>query len=549
MTKDQIDSLLFRDWRDGLLAKVGKEAWLTVYQIGGETGNNHYGIYSAFVPSDALAETLEDSSWDFGTDSCGPGNTEASDELGRRTITYRRFQGIEGAEPIVLSRNFHGARPDYLEILEEFRLYHNLYEDRQQRKLLKISDSGLAEEVVRMTDKLVEVRLRELRQFAATKRMHIAFQFDLRRFAHGSVIELGPMERELEIRDEQSLLRYDFHVGDLPVSEGKVCSSIHGKKLIPPFPIERSGIGPYDTKEDEEIEFIIGTNDFGKSVSFTSREDKLANFFGANKGAPQYVTPVFFRKEVLSRYFLNSDLYLIEDGYLRCGGLWGVRIDNDHPDCVMVLLGDLGRDLPLDERKYWRTFNIAPDGRKMSDANFKRSLMVEDVEPREPDHRFQSEYDQFLSTSSHGSGWPVLLPLGAGDSHLLTVLHVPVTETQAEFDQQVLGLTKTIIDSLNVAELKRILDSAADKPSISLLEEACERFAVQGFQTHVQFLRDLQDLRSSGVSHRKGRNYDKAAKKFGVSEKTLPSVFRDILEQAISFLIWLRTTFIVAVVL
>ncbi|MHB8659781.1 MAG: site-specific integrase [Solirubrobacteraceae bacterium] len=52
-------------------------------------------------------------------------------------------------------------------------------------------------------------------------------------------------------------------------------------------------------------------------------------------------TPVFFRKDAVRKYY-GDDFYKIEDGYLRCAGIWGLRLDNDLPDHVMVYLGDLG---------------------------------------------------------------------------------------------------------------------------------------------------------------------------------------------------------------
>ena len=121
--------------------------------------------------------------------------------------------------------------------------------------------------------------------------------------------------------------------------------------------------------------FIIGEDQDGSSLEYSCDPDELANYFGANPNAPHYVTPVFFRRDVLQKYYEDTDKYAVEDGYLRCGGLWGVRIDNDQPDYVMVFLGDLRRDLPAAERDYWRSFNIAPVG-PMSETAFRRSFLA-----------------------------------------------------------------------------------------------------------------------------------------------------------------------------
>ena len=87
--------------------------------------------------------------------------------------------------------------------------------------------------------------------------------------------------------------------------------------------------------------------------SDTSDPAKLSNYFGANPEAPHYLTPVFFKKEVLQRYLSHPDRYSVEDGYLRCQSLWGMAIDNHHKDYVSAYLGDLGRDLPEAEQNHW----------------------------------------------------------------------------------------------------------------------------------------------------------------------------------------------------
>ena len=53
---------------------------------------------------------------------------------------------------------------------------------------------------------------------------------------------------------------------------------------------------------------------------------------------------------------------------------------------------------------------------------------------------------------------------------------------------------------------------------------------------HLDFLRKLQRLRSSGSAHRKGRNYEKIAKHFGIKNQNLRDVFTGILNSATNVL-------------
>ena len=138
--------------------------------------------------------------------------------------------------------------------------------------------------------------------------------------------------------------------------EFETSGSIVGKKYVLPGPM------PTEKAKKPELyqEFTIDTDGSGKPVRQTCDPDKLANYFGKNPDAPHYFTSVFFRGEVLAKYYADPAKYSVEDGYLRCGSLWELRMDNDHTDVVVVFLGDLGRDLSEAERNYWLSFNIPP---------------------------------------------------------------------------------------------------------------------------------------------------------------------------------------------
>ena len=60
----------------------------------------------------------------------------------------------------------------------------------------------------------------------------------------------------------------------------------------------------------------------------------------------------------------------------------------------------------------------------------------------------------------------------------------------------------------------------------------------------IEFLRNLQSLRSTGVAHLKGKKYDKIRKEFGFGEKELSKVFDEILIKAIRVLNSLESKFL-----
>ena len=217
---------------------------------------------------------------------------------------------------------------------------------------------------------------------------------------------------------------------------------------------------------------------------------------------------------------------------LWCGELWAVTIDNEHPKKVkkvkkvVVWLGDLGR-LPYKEQLYWKSFNfVSRDG--PSSSFFGRQILAEMTESRLPEHIFPRRYGELSKASEHHLGWRILNPLEDDDQYHLSRLRVPATNEQNMFDEQVLSLTKILIDSLNVQGLKYLIADNRiihDDKSIEILERALEGCVVKNVGRHLAFLRNLQSLRSSSVAHRKGRSYRKLAKRLDLRRTRLNKSF------------------------
>ncbi|MCZ2155651.1 MAG: hypothetical protein LC114_17415 [Bryobacterales bacterium] len=450
---------------------------------------------------------------------------------------YHRFGDNDGLEPLIFARDFHNIHPDYLEVSEEFRHYFNLFENKANRVFTAVNEIGDDVEVVRVGNRKVEIKLRYLKEFLAARKMALAVYFDLQRYSVWTA-------EELDLSDETAITNiedatYEFYAQPCSSATGYGyhCSArLLGKKLIFGDTIK--------TISRVFEEFIIGTDSNGYPLSHTCDPNRLANYFGANPGAPHYLTPVFFRREVLNKYFDNPGKYSVEDGYLRCAGLWGMAIDNNHPDFVVVYLGDLGRDLPAKEHQYWKSYNVAPEG-GMSEANFRRSILGQFTSPEMEDLLFKERLEQFQTDWINKYGWSLFKPLAEADRHYLATLRIPSIDQQNHFDEQVLALAKILIESINEGELNaRIPTQPPNSRSLMKLKVYLNQVGSNS-EKHVQFLRDLWDLRH-GTPHRKGTAYRKAAETFGVAKKGYISAFTDILAQAIEFLDFLRTNLLAA---
>ena len=101
-----------------------------------------------------------------------------------------------------------------------------------------------------------------------------------------------------------------------------------------------------------------------------------------------------------------------------------------------------------------------------------------------------------------------------------------------------------LVDSLNESKLvegRSTVDK--DEKGITKLEKFFVEKGFSNFEPYVDFLRKLQRLRSLSAAHRKGGNYDKANKEFGLSEDGFKRAFDGLLAQAHAFVEYLRVAF------
>jgi hypothetical protein len=221
--------------------------------------------------------------------------------------------------------------------------------------------------------------------------------------------------------------------------------------------------------------------------------------------------------------------------------LWELRLDNNHPQYVIVFLGDLGTYLPERERPYWRSFNVHPDG-GLSSTYYRRTMLGEFAEAVGEDHRFRVAYEHAQKAWRGARGWPLFRELAVDDRHLLSGLRIPLSDTAQEFDGQVLALTKLLVDYLNEEQIKAVSETLPrDAKGITKLECLFQQEGVSRV-VQIQFLRNLQELRSRGAAHAKGRKYQAAKVALGIDGVPHREAFRLLLQQAIAVLETLTAT-------
>ena len=531
-----------------LLRKMKLTDMVTTYQWIRKDAHE-YLIYCALIPSHKIERALSDpAEWDLHFFQGTPIAV-----VGGGQFRYLRYGDDNGIEPLIINRNFtesqtnYRKREAYSEISEEFRLFHNLYHDRERGEYIKIDDEGNEHRVAVLEPNHIQIRLKEIRQFLAIKEMYLSIQFRYYEFSEYSLRALGASEDKVKkerktTADGEICWKHSYYKNIH--KDEQAFSVLEGKRLVEPLPKSKSGfLGFAEEPKKKHVEFIIGIDGNGEEINHTCDPTKL-NRYGNNPGAIYDITPVHFHKQVLDKYYHESSKYSVGDSLVSCPW-WSMRIDNHHEDKVIVWLRELC-SLPYTEQHHWRAYNIPPKG-GLSKTYFERNVKGLFTDSDRPDHLFKQRYDYLQKESEKYLGWQLLRPLAPRDQHHFKGLRVPSTDEQGDFDELVLSLTKILIDSLNQKELKKLIsleqeqDLSSDqkenlKGSIGCLEIALNSCGVEDVADHITFLRKLQSLRSTGSAHLKGSNYQKIAKDFDIESQSLREVFAGILSKALDVL-------------
>ena len=499
-----------------------------------------HDLYCALIPSSQVEQILFNVNWDLDYGSGGP-CTATYLRSETKNVKYLRFENDKGIEPLLVNFLIYGRQNNdvHVDIAEEFRLFHGLYYDREKGRYIKVDEEGEEHIIAVIKPHEIKIRLKEIRQFLAIKEMHLSIQFCYVECSACTLEELELVESENDQRN--GLCCWNFHCVDRQIIGQKgICSRLLGKRLIEPFPKSKSGFRGFSEEPKKYESFIICVADNGDEITYTCNPDALANYFGKNREAPNYLTPVSFNKGVLDRYYSRPGKYKVEDSILRCDSLrWRIYIDNHHDDKVCAWLGDLGH-LPYSEQRHWRIHNI-PSTTGVSETYFHRQLFATATDSNRPEHIFQIRYQKLLETCQYHLGWRLLLPLARNDHYHLQNIRVPSSNEQKDFDELVLSLTKVLIDSINEKKLKELIpdEERQHRGSIYRLEALLNDRKAPDASYHIEFLRKLQNLRSSGSSHRKSSNYEKALGNFKADSDDLRAVFEKILRESIEFLNYL----------
>ncbi len=515
-------------------------------------------VYLAFIPQRHVKTVLETYQWDIYSFDFRPYcQLENVEESEAPTKNYDRYGFTKfGIEPFVIERSFHGLKPLTTELSEEYRLFHNLYFEKSTSAYLRFDEAGDESPVVKFSQKHVEARRQEIRQFMSAKKMALVIYFEQMYASIHTLDELGIAEHQLVERS--SLFNYWFLVEEcdgLITDHYRTRSWLLGKAIVT-VTAEHNHITTRFKNIQRQVQFKIGIDENDQPImcspeGISHKAGKEIIDSAGKRLRATYLTPVFFKRSVLTKYYSEPSKYQVEDGHISCGGLWSLRMDNNHKDFVIVFLGRLRDDLPVSEQSHWEHHNVPPYGH-LSTAAFRRTVLAEWAEPEDSALYFQQLYEMFSKAWIERLGWQLFKPLSEADTHHFSKLRRPLTKELTELHEIVLSLSILLQGRIDKKALgKRIpnfqrKDSDCNpKANIPVLKEYLDAEGFIDSENHIEYLRMLQVLRSnSGTVHsRNEKEYQKAVKFFSLDTKTTQQVADDIFTTLTAFLDSLRAHF------
>lgn len=311
---------------------------VTVYRWNSEDIRGDYFILGGLIPYNMVEKILSGEHISDVIENMWPKPTTYR-PCAESRVKYLRWGSkgdIYGSEPLVICRGFK-IKEDYLEISEEFRLFHNLYHDKETDTYIKTDEDGNERTVAIVKPNEVQIRLQEIRQFLAIKEMYLSMLFEFNEYSKYTLQELGLNALKPEFKRDDLMFWWRDYCGETPYEGFQSDSRLKGRRLIKPLPKSKSGFGDF-AEEPKYVEFIVDVDENGDKVYHTCNPYKLSGRLGENSDAASKYTIVHFRKQVLDKYYNEPNKYTVEDSRVRCGSLWSMRIDNHDRDKICVFL-------------------------------------------------------------------------------------------------------------------------------------------------------------------------------------------------------------------
>ncbi len=484
------------------------------------TEEMHGGRGCVLVPSDGAGDALTETTW-IGRDLGQVG-------IWRDGGFDNGLEGTDGdlqVEFFAHVRRPSGASLPVVELSLPFLWYFDAFPITDGWAYL--NRSGREQELARYsrTDEAwhVEVRALEFRQFLYAYGKIAVLQVDY-------VPKLDDTEFErvdAEFRSDWAHLDF-YALNDRAIGGRPAFSRVMGQYLVDGLKNARAPRFEERREDRHYPSFIYGLDAAtGQPLTHTCDPDELGTYFDKDGTRLHYLTPIYFKREVLQPYSAEPNRYRLSTSRLSCLDLWGVDISINTAGLVELYLGDLGRDLPSDEWGHWQTYNVPPEG-QMDEGRFRKDFLNQVAGSPDIVRDLRRARDAANSAAERLFGAPIWRPLTGAVNAEFESLIGPLNDDPAAHGPCLLILTKALVDAVDPAPLKSYLEShQKGEQSLRLLQRFTQQLGDADDVTVI--LRDLQGFRSrGGVAHLAGSDRAKAEAAVGITGLSNAAAFESV---------------------
>ena len=533
-------TMIFDDW---LKHKSMDKSWITVAQhdVTERDGwEKELNMISVLAPQGSDEVLLTYGDWlvnDLGNVDVGADGycikVKMEDHVGEN--------GDVRIEPFTFWRSWNETWPGRFEVIQNFILFYNLHFDAKNNKYVSVNDAGETVDVVRVkydeSHEKIEIHAKFLRNYLACHGCVLVRQHDNRTYSDLTLAEFGiKPDKGRRLGDSDYVFELTVVDVELP-NKWKSFSRLLGKDIIRSFDKCKDLLG----FPKEKCEFIVGVDEQGEEKMMSPDDTDDVNNF---------LTPVYFKREVLKKYYDSTNYKVEHYGRISCGNYWGISAPTNNADLILMFLGDLKR-LPSNEQYHWKNYNVHPEcgiTESSQDDNVDGVFVNSD----DAVYNFKKSLRNFQEKFEKRFDFKLFRPLGEDDAYKEGSIRVPLNDDMGEFEGQIQYLAMLLPESINRSQLEQKMAlllseptrftgsvdrkqlerlnakygaKSEDKPErIPMLEDflLCESLPT----AIISHLRTIQNLRSSGVAHRKGSKHEKNVSKYGLDKTSRKEFIR-----------------------
>lgn len=262
------------------------------------------------------------------------------------------------------------------------------------------------------------------------------------------------------------------------------------------------------------VEYIFAVDDStGDMRRHTSNPQMLGGYEDSSR--LHSMTPIYFSREVLTRYTTEPSRYQVTASRISCLDLWGVDISTNTAGLIEVYIGELGA-LPQDEQVHWLAYNVPPEG-EMDEGRFRRDFLNQSVGSPDPAGDLRRARRRAAEVTRALLGAPVWRELDPPAATEFEALFGPTSNDPSALTAPTITLTKVLVDGIDPAPLKKFLGgSESGEKSIELLRRMLS--SLGDTQDAAEAFAALQAFRSAGgVAHLGGSRASAARARLGIA--------------------------------